>query len=251
MAIAGSQSTSRKVMKSASTKRKMKKTSRKRKASSILGKLGAAYVPPSKTTMAGAEGPFSTSKFTTFLYENALAKVNPGSNFWGISVISTGMFDYDVNNYLGNKQPLYFDQLLSATGPYKSYKVISWKTTFTFVNEGTTPVNIWVAPALTSFGEVDSAVEADNFPGVKKLYLTSPSGSQNKGNLVITGHIDDVWKGITSDSGFIGSYAANPSVPVYTTICAQAADGVANAIVYIAVKHEAYTELLNVDAIVS
>lgn len=237
-------------MKSASTKRRLGKA-RMNKANVILGKIGASYVPPSRTTMAGCQGPFSGTKYVTFLYENALAKVNPGTTLWSLSTIPTGMFDYDVNNYLGNKQPLYFDQLLSATGPYKSYKVISWKTTFTFINEGTTPVNIWVAPALTGAAEVDTAAEADNFPGVKKLYLTSPSGSQNKGSIVVTGHIDDVWKGITEDSGLIGSYTSNPGVPVYTSIVAQAADGVANCICYVAVKHEAYTELLNVDAIVS
>jgi len=251
MAIAGSQSTGRRAMRSSSTKRALSKTSRKRKASTMLGKLGGAQVAPSKTTMANALGPFGSTKTMTFLYENALAKINPGNTFWALSVVANGLFDFDGSNFFGNKQPLYFDALISGTGPYKQYRVISWKTTYTFINDGTTPVNIWVAPALSLAAEVDLASEADNFPGVKKLYLTAPSGSRNEGTITVTGHIDDVYKGLSGDVNFMGSSSANPTTAIYESICAQAADGTANAIVYIAVKHEAFTELLNVDALVS
>jgi len=45
------------------------------------------------------------------------------------------MYDYDNTGEAGNKQPLYYDALLSASGPYKQYKTISWKTTWYFMNQ--------------------------------------------------------------------------------------------------------------------
>lgn len=253
MAIAGSQSTGRKSKKSvrsASTKRSAKR-SKTSNGSKILGKIGAAYVPPSSTTMATCSGPFSASKFVNFLYENELTKINPGLTFWASSHVNNDMFDFDKSGYYGNKQPLYYDSLLSGTGPYKAYKVISWKTTFTVVNASTVPVTVWVAPALTAAGEVDTAAEADNFPGVKKLFLTEATGSHQMGTITVTGHIDDVFNGFEKDLNMLGAYNTGPGSPIYGSLLAHSADGVANAIVYVAVRHEAYTELLQVDSLVS
>jgi len=46
-----------------------------------------------------------------------------------VQVKPNDMYDYDNTGEAGNKQPLYYDALLSASGPYKQYKTISWKTT--------------------------------------------------------------------------------------------------------------------------
>lgn len=252
MTIGGSQTTGkRRVMASSSTKRKRSKSARKGRGSQILGKIGAAYVPPSRTTLAMSSGPFQAAKFMNFLYENALAKINPGMTLWAASYVNNDMYDFDKSGYFGNKQPLYYDALLSGTGPYKAYKVISWKTTFTIINASTVPVNIWVAPALTAAAEVDTAAEADNFPGVKKLFLTEAGGSHQQDTITVTGHIDDIFTGFEKDLNTLGAYNTGPGGPVYGALLAQSADGVANAVVYVAVKHEAYTELLQVDAIVS
>jgi len=39
-----------------------------------------------------------------------------------VQVKPNDMYDYDNTGEAGNKQPLYYDALLSASGPYKQYK---------------------------------------------------------------------------------------------------------------------------------
>jgi len=50
---------------------------------------------------------------------------------------------------------------------------------------------------------------------------------------------------------FTGNYNASPTNPVYQVVVIRGSDGTTAADVYVSVKHEAYTELQLVDAIVS
>jgi len=47
-----------------------------------------------------------------------------------VQVKPNDMYDYDNTGEAGNKQPLYYDALLSASGPYKQYKTISCHVVF-------------------------------------------------------------------------------------------------------------------------
>jgi len=49
-----------------------------------------------------------------------------------VQVKPNDMYDYDNTGEAGNKQPFYYDALLSASGPYKQYKTISWKNHVVF-----------------------------------------------------------------------------------------------------------------------
>jgi len=121
----------RKLERSSSTQGKKAKL--QRTSTLELGRI-TGKVAPSSTTLSRAGGPFSGKKFVTFLYENALSKVSGGTNVVTVQVKPNDMYDYDNTGEAGNKQPLYYDALLSASGPYKQYKTISWKTTWYFMN---------------------------------------------------------------------------------------------------------------------
>jgi len=99
--------------------------------------------------------------------------------------------------------------------------------------------------------ECDTVAEADNFPGVKRLRLTAATGSKNYGQITTTGHLRDVYPSYEGDSAFTGNYNASPTNPVYQVVVIRGSDGTTAADVYVSVKHEAYTELQLVDAIVS
>ena len=124
-----------------------------------------------KTTLQRfPDGPFPRSKNVSLVYENALTATGTGTS--GLLTLGTkpnSAYDYDNSSgaAFGNKQPLYYDALLSASGPYKNYKVNSWRTTYTIVNNSDAPMTCWAIPPISAPGEVDSAAEADNFPGVK------------------------------------------------------------------------------------
>lgn len=215
-----------------------------------LGRI-TGNIPAGKTTLALAPGPFTGKKYVTFLYENALQQIAGAANVMTAVCKPNDMFDFDNSGDAGNKQPLYYDTLLTASGPYKQYKVLSWKTTYWFVNTSTCAVDIFVSPPIAATSEFDSLAEADNFPGVKRLRLTPGTGSRSYGSITIKGNVKDVFPTGSTDMGLIGAYNASPANIVYQAVLVRGSDGSTAPSIYWSVKHEAYTELSYVDSIVS
>lgn len=220
--------------------------------SSARQKLGH-YTPiePDKTTLARSLGPFQGKKFIELIYWQTplLQTTTAGGTY--LEVRPNSAFDYDVTGNLGNKQPMYYDALLNSSGPYKSYKVISWKTTWTFINASTLGVNIWISPPLTASSECDAVAEAEEFPGVKKITLTAESGSKGTTTCTVTGHYKDVYPTMGGAAELFAGYNANPSATMAATVVYQPADGAAVTKLYVGVKHIMYVELGQVDNIVS
>lgn len=217
-----------------------------------LEKLGR-YNPvhPNQTTLSRSLGPFTGKKFVELVYwQSPLAQATTagGSNF---VVVSNSAYDFDNSGTLGNKQPIYYDQLLSSSGPYKSCKVTSWKTTWTFINASTQGVNIWMSPPLGSSTEMDIVAEADDFPGVKKLTLTAEAGSKSMATVTTTGHVRDVFPAEPYSKDFVSAWNASPVNLCVQTIVYQPADGAAVTKLYAGVKHVMYCELGQLDSIVS
>lgn len=209
-------------------------------------------VQPSQTTLARAEGPFQNAKFLTLLYENGLQQVSGAANVLTTSIKCNDAYDVDSSGDFGNKQPLYWDTLLTASGPYRTCKVISWRTTYTFINNNdSTPVQVWIGAPTSSSADMDSAAEADNWPGVKRLYLTARGGSDSKGSITVTGHVKDVHPQYANSYLFTGAYNTSPTQLCYQNCVIKGADGSTAPAVYVAIKHEMFAELGNVDALVS
>jgi len=218
--------------------------------SNNLGKI-TGKVSPSSTTLSLTPGPFSNKKFVTFLYENALQQIAGAANVMTCLTKPNDMYDFDNSGDAGNKQPLYYDALLTASGPYKQYKVISWKTTYWFVNTSACAVDVFISPPIAATGEFDSLAEADNFPGVKRLRLTPGTGSKSYGTISVKGHIKDVYPTVSEDSQFVGNWNSSPSLLCNQVVLVRGSDGSTAPSIWWSVRHEAYTELSYVDAIVS
>lgn len=235
----------------------LKRTKRIRKAprqsNQVLGRL-TGVVRPSGTTLAQYPGPFTGVKKVTFIYENELTVVGGASNLLTAAIACNSLFDVDKSgsSCFGNKQPLYYDTLLTVSGPYRQYKVISWKTTYTILNKSTTcPITVWALPPHTSTAELDSAAEADNWPGVKRLYLGSSGDSKNQGTMTVKGHVNDVYKTMEGDVNLVGPYNGDPASIIYGGLVIHGSDGTTAPSVYVAIKHEAYAELTYLDSLVS
>ena len=74
--------------------------------------------------------PFPVSKKTQMVYTYGYAQPASAA-FDYFTIACNDMFDLDRTTLgkLGNKQPTFFDAILSSTGPYKNYYVESWETT--------------------------------------------------------------------------------------------------------------------------
>lgn len=238
-----------KKAKSFKTRSKMSKTT----APANRGSWMTGRVPASLTTQQiNTVGPFKPKIFTSFIYEQELAPVSLVTAQGALSVSPNDLYDFDKGTTFGNKQPLFYDTMLTSTGPYRTYKVFSWKTTYTIVNtSATVPVTIWAVPPTNSASEVDQNFEADNFPGVKRLYLTPNAGSKSIGTLTVDGHISDVYDNYKDDSSLIGSFNGSPGSGVYQGLVIRASDGTTVPSVYVAVRHVTYVELCQIDALVS
>lgn len=218
----------------------------------VVGNIGGR-VSASNTTLAKAKGPFAATKYMTFVYENELTAI-PSATAQSLPVMANSLYDFDQTsgNTFGNKQPLYMDSLLTSSGPYKQYRVISWKTTYTVFNLSTsTPITVWAIPPVSATAEIDSAAEADNFPGSKSLYLGPQTSSKNMGEVTVYGHTDDVYSAQSSLDTLTAQWNANPLSPIYQGLYIRASDGSTAPSVYVAVRHEAYTQLGLVDSLVS
>lgn len=231
---------------------KKAKISKARKGSSTLGRI-AGKVSPGNTTLARSIGPFAERKFVTLEYKNAATTVG-SANFLSLPVALNSAYDFDKTsgNYFGNKQPLYYDTLLTSSGPYKTYKVISWTTTYTIMNTGNIPLQVWALPPTGATAEIDSAAEADNFPGVQAMVLTPVSGSKCMGSVTVKGHINDVYPSYDGAAFTLTSlWNSDPTSLVYGGLCLYYIDGTTAIAANVSVKHEMYTELGLVDSLVS
>jgi len=218
----------------------------------VVGNIGGR-IAATNSTLARSKGPFAATKFMTFVYENELTALG-SATVHALPVMANSLFDFDQTGgaIFGNKQPLYYDALLSASGPYKQYNVISWKTTYTIFNLSTSvPITVWAIPPVASTTEIDSAAEADNFPGCKSLYLGPQTSSKNMGELTVYGHVNDVYSATPGLNTLVGQYNASPNSPCYQGLVIRASDGTTAPLVYVAVRHEAYTQLGLVDSLVS
>lgn len=211
-------------------------------------------IPPGKTNLALQKTtPFHGKKMVSFEYLNELTPFAPGAVLGNISVCANDIFDFDRSGTtLGNKQPLYYDTFLTASGPYKSFKVISWETTYTIINTGTSPVTIWAIPPVGAAAEIDSAAEADNFPGMQVLYLTGSAGTKTFGTITVKGHINDVYPNYKeANSTLSGGFGTSPTSQVFQGLVVHSSDNTTNVTVTVAVRHVPYVELSSVDALVS
>lgn len=227
-------------------RRKVTKKSAFRKSSKVFpGKIS-----PSDTTLARYPVPYPPRLFANIIYENGLTVYNPLTTFGQLSVISNSCYDFDQGTAFGNKQPLFWDNLTGGGGPYKKYKVISWKTTYTVINNVDAALTVYALPPTATASEIDIVSEAENFPGVKRLYLSQKTGTKNLGSITVTGHISDVFDSVKDDTYSAADYNASPTNSCFGGLCIASADTTLIGC-WVSVKHEMYTELTGIDVAVS
>lgn len=196
--------------------------------------------------------PFPISKKTKMIYTYGYGITASAATDY-FTIAPNDMYDFDrtATGRLGNKQPLFFDALLSSTGPYKQYYVSKWKTTWTILNETARPVRAYAIGAAAVATEFDSQVEAENFPGAVIRDLTSMGGAKDVVSITVSGSVADVYGTAKKDLNFVGTYGSSPTTSVFGALVLASGDGTTSLTCYVSVKHEFEVELTSADAIVS
>lgn len=231
---------------------KKRVTFKNRNYGNITNKNVTGYVRQVGTDLMLSKVPFNPVRYHSFVYENELTPLSGATNVLVRPVAFNDLYDFDRDGNFGNKQPLYFDALLSASGPYRNFKVISWVTTYTIVNATTgVPLTVWAMPPMPLASDIDSVAEADNMPGVKRAFLTGREGGGNKATITTKGHIGDVFPTYMDDASLQGNWQSSPSAICHGALIVKGSDGSTAPSVYVAIKHVAFTMLSGLDALVS
>lgn len=167
------------------------------------------------------DGPFPNKLQTTLLYRSA-AKSLTGSAVTGTYLVQFGLndlFDFDITNVMDNKQPLYYDQLFSATGPYTRMETKAWRSRITVINLGSEALSIyWNGKGTAvSSSEEDSLAEVTNRSGVQQIHLGPKGSSMDRALIKSFGKWEDH---NTEESGTAQAYNGSPSTVIYGSLFA-------------------------------
>lgn len=198
---------------------------------------------------------FPMRKNCSFLYKNPSTTITTaGVNaFYAIRLRCNSLFDVDFDNLFGDKQPLYYDSLISETGPYRNYKVNAWKTIIKVVNlETSRTLMAYFDPgSLAGSGEADTATEIRNRAYVQSRIIT-PVGSGGGMCTFVSYRKTKSFSPTTKEDNYTGVYNGNPSNVIFSTLNVIPVDGLTTAYNFmIEVTHIQYATLFNNDAVVS
>lgn len=165
------------------------------------------------------EGPFPNKLATTLVYRSVPVSVSgsAGTGTYALNVALNDLFDFDYSNVLGNKQPLFYDQMFSATGPYQRLECKSWRTRITVINLGAEAASVyWNGKgSANSVTEEDTLAEVTNRPYMQQFHLAPKGGTGDRCLIKSSGR----WSDHNSDNaGSAQAYNASPSTQVFGTL---------------------------------
>lgn len=203
-----------------------------------------------------AMGPFPRIMNTQLVYKQPSSTITSGGllNYKAVRFTANGMYDYDYDNLLSNKQPLYYDQLLSIDGPYRQYRVNAYKTKIKFINLSDKALNVYWQPAsVNNYTDNDTPPEMQNWPGVIHQQLTAQGNSRPQCTFNTYKKINQLVPATgTRTTQWLGGYASNPTIQVAQCLLAETIDGSTTAFSFaVEVEHIFYVQLFDSDAISS
>lgn len=168
--------------------------------------------------------PFPSEFRTKLTWSPATYLMAPGTTNGAMVLRVNDIYDPDFSNVLSNDQPLYTDQLLSATGPYQLFHVNKWKVKFDLCNasgagggsSGDLALDGYVVQGGTSSTDVDTFAELAASPG-RQTFLLGPRSAQPMKTVYINGSQKSITPAY-KDIDACGTYAASPSKPIFVAL---------------------------------
>lgn len=202
-----------------------------------------------------SKGPFPIRMNTQLVYKAPSTTIASGGilNYNSLTFGLNNMWDFDYSNQLGNKQPLFYDQLLSSDGPYKYYKVNAWKTTIKLINLSDKALHVYYDPCVALVTDADTPTEIENRRGVQAFMLTAQANSKPMCTITKYQTLRSFYpNSINQSENFSGSWNASPSTNAFANLLWKTIDGsVASFSVAVQIQHIFYVTLYNADSIIS
>jgi len=164
--------------------------------------------------------PFKFPGRFTLDYESDLVHAGiTAATFAGFTVSPNDLLDVDksVASFFGNKQPYFYDQLFSSTGPYERYYVKSWQLSFTCFNTTDNAIQLCLSPPSTLQSNVDTYAEISALVQTKKAVLGAKDSGSSKAVMSCSYNLGDV-RGSLRDLDFSGAYNNSPTTIIYHTL---------------------------------
>lgn len=164
--------------------------------------------------------PFKFPGRFTLDYESDLVHAGiSAATYAGFTVSPNDLLDVDktVASFFGNKQPYFYDQLFSSTGPYERYYVKKWRLTFTCFNTSDNAIQLCLSPPSTAQSNVDTYAEVSALVQTKKAILGAKDSGSSKAVMYCCYNLGDV-RGSLRDLDFSGAYNNSPSTIIYHTL---------------------------------
>lgn len=203
-----------------------------------------------------SRGPFPKIMSTTLLYKSPSTNTITSSGLTFLNWVNfrvNSLFDFDFNDVFSNKQPLFFDQLCSDTGPYRNYRVNAWKTTLEVINLTDAALHVYYDPMASTQDQADTIAEVRNRRGVITKMLTAQNNAKptcvfSKYNSVKQFAPNKT----TSDTNYQAAYNNNPASTIFSTLAWERVDQtVTSFTIAVKVSHVFYCSLYNADSISS
>lgn len=176
--------------------------------------------------------PFPSEWRTSLTWDPACLLLAPGAQNGAAYCSLNNLYDPDAaGNWFSNGQPLFFDQILSATGPYQKFRVNGWKAKIVLCNastagggsSGAVAVDCIVNQGAVSTTDIDTYTELASTPGRRRVFLSPRDGSQSMQTIYMNGKLKDFVKPTENDDDYCGTYNTSPANLLYLSI------GAANA----------------------
>lgn len=232
-----------------------KNAPRANKKNKTAKKYRKGYRRGRKTIGNPIAGLFPRTKNFTMLYKEPSAVMTSTglTNFRVTQFRLNSLWDFDFTGDLYNKQPLYYDMLFTATGPYKSYRVNAWKTTIKVINLSDKVLNVYYDQSLFNNSEGDTELEMKNRPGVIYKMLTGQNNSTPTATFTTYKKLTDfVPKGASWGTNFTGTWTTDPTSVVWGSLLAATLDGSTTSFNFACqITHTFYVTAFDRDCIVN
>lgn len=201
--------------------------------------------------------PFPKVRNCTFVFKQPSIPIT--SNAINGTIIArfrcNSLYDFDYDNYFLDKQPLFFDQMFSVTGPYKSYKVNAWKTTITVTNLTDAALQVYYDPGIVnSVTDADTISEMQNRQGVQYKLITAQNNAKPQVTFKTFRKLSNYVPSIANQGlDYVGSYNSDPvNVIISSLVMARIDPSVLTTFnATVSVQHTFYTTCYNNDSLAS